>query len=77
MIFSLYRNVKDSPTGGHYECGTYETDATEDVVEEIVNVLEKENKIKILEFGESVKSILVARGYACEKFEVKRFGYSS
>ena len=77
MIFSLYRDIKDSPTGGHFNCGTYKTDATEDVVKGIVDILEKEDKVKITEFGESVKSILIARGYDCEQFKVKQFGYSS
>lgn len=77
MVFNLYRNLKDSVTDGFFNCGYYETDATESVIEEIVNNIKDDNKLAIKDFSCAVVNILKARGYTCEKYEIKSFGYSS
>lgn len=77
MVFNLFRIVKDSVTGGLYNCGYYETDAPENVVKEIVATIEADNKLAIKDFSCAVVNILKARGYMCEEYEIKTFGYSS
>ena len=48
MVFSLWR----SAGGNHLQYyGYYETDATEDVIEEIVNSIKKDNKLPIKVFA--------------------------
>lgn len=76
MVFNLYRIVNGA-IKTRFNCGYYKTDAPEAVVEEIVEMIETDNKINIEEFGNSVVSILKARGYKCEEYDVKIFGYIS
>ena len=74
MVFSLWR----SAGGNHLQyCGYYETDATEDVIEEIVNSIKKDNKLPIKDFAPSVVAILRARGYTCEEYKIRSFGYTN
>ena len=77
MIFNLYRTIRDSVINGHYNCGYFETDAPECIIEEIVKSIESDNKLSIPQFSNSVCTILKARGYSCEPCKIKSFGYSS
>lgn len=77
MIFNLYRELKDSVTDGFHNCGYFETDAPESVIEETVNLIRSDNKLEISQFGDSVCTILKARGYYCERYKIKSFGYSN
>lgn len=77
MVINLYRTVTDSVTGGFHNCGYYETDATESVIEDIVRSIKDDNKLAIKDFSCAVVNILKARGYMCEEYEIKTFGYSS
>lgn len=77
MVMQLYRSIENFTTSNFHDCGYYETDASEEVVSEIVASIEKDNKLNIEKFSDAVVTILKARGYSCEPYEIKRFGYSS
>ena len=78
MVFNLYRS-KDGCAGGdsYFNCGYYETDATEKVIKEIVASIKEDDRLGICDFGNAVITILKARGYKCEEYEIKSFGYRS
>ena len=77
MVFNLFRRVKDSVYDDLHNCGYYETDAPENVIKEIVASIEADNKLAIKDFSRAVVNILKTRGYMCEEYEIKTFGYSS
>ena len=77
MIFNLYRTIRDSVIDGYHNCGYFETDAPECIVEEIVKSIESDNRLSISQCSSSVCTRLKARGYLCEPYEIKSFGYSS
>ena len=77
MVMQLYRNIERFEPTYFRNFGYYETDASEDVVSEIIKSIEKDKKVSVDKFADAVVTILKARGYSCEHYEVKRFGYSS
>lgn len=74
MVINLYRNL-DTVIGGSHNCGYYKTDASEEVINGIIEDLKKDDKLKICDFAEAVETILKARGYSCEEYKIKSFGY--
>lgn len=77
MLFNLYRRDSDSLTNNYFDCGSYETDAPIEIVKKIVNDIKEDGKIGISEFSNAVVTILKARGYACNSYEIRKIGYSS
>ena len=72
MIIKLYRKTESFT----HNCGYYKTDASDSVIENIIKDIKKDNKLAINDFGNAVVTILKARGYECEEYEIKSFGYS-
>lgn len=68
MIFQLTKYINET----RYDCGTYETDAPEEVVEGIIKDFEADGHW-FHPLSDAVVSILKIRGYTCEEFTINKF----